>query len=165
MSNMLVIGAFVLVALFVLARLVKKGSRRQYGESKQAFEERLRKTDAKTRAHTLSAGVSEQMLPIAASIRELLEFAGNPPGFSLPEEGRIVRLGTPAGEIRIEYGVYSHSQTTQTRKPGRPQGSWRISGPGTERQEYMELVDAVMHLKRVICRSDAAGDAPSASQG
>jgi hypothetical protein len=147
---MLWIGAFVLAALFVLARLAKKGRGRKYEDSKQAFEERLRKTGAQTRDHALSAGVVEQMLPISAAIRELLELAGDPPGFALLDEGRTVRLEIPGGEIRIGYGLSPQARTTLNPKAGRPQGSWLFNGPGTERHEHAELADAVIHLKRVI---------------
>jgi len=156
-TKLLIAGAVLLAALLFLARRVAKG-RRKYGESKSAFEERLRKTSAQTREHALSAGVSEQMLPLAASIRELLELAGNPPGFALLEEGRTVRVGTPEGEISIEYGVYLHQRAMPAVKSGRPQGSWRVSGPGAKQQDYWELADAAAHVKRVI----DGGDAPSA---
>ena len=149
MSNLFLIGAVVLVALFVVARIARKGRGRNYGENKQAFEESLRKTSAQTRDRTLSAGVAEQMLPIAAAIRELLDFAGNPPGFALLEEGRTVRLQTPAGEIRIDFGL-SRMRATLTRKAGRARGRWQISGPGKEHKEYVELADAVAHIRRVV---------------
>ena len=149
MANLFLIGAVVLVALFVVARIVRKGRGRNYGESKKAFEERLRKTDAQTRDHTLSAGVAEQMLPIAAAIRELLDFAGNPPGFVLLEEGRTVRLQSPAGEIRIDFGL-SRMRAMYTSGAGPARGRWQISGPGSERKEYLELSDAVAHIRRLI---------------
>ena len=146
---MFLTGALVLVALFVLVRVLRRGRGRNYGESKKAFEERLRKTSAETRERTLSAGVGEQMLPVAAAIRELLELAGNPPGFAVLEEGRTVRLQSPAGEIRIDFGL-SRMRAALTHKGGQPQGRWRISGPGEEQKEYGELADAVAHVKRVI---------------
>ena len=149
MSTLFLIGAIVLVALFVIARIARKGRGRNYGESKKAFEERLRKTDAQTREHTLSAGVAEQMLPIAAAIRELLDFAGNPQDFSLSEEGRTVRLQSPAGEIRIDFGL-SRMRSMTTRKAGLARGRWQISGPGKEWKEYVELADAVAHIRRLI---------------
>ena len=149
MWKMLLTGGLVLVAIFVVLRIVRRGRGRNYEESKKAFEERLRKTDAQTREHTLSAGVAEQMLPIAAAIRELLDFAGKPQGFALLEEGRTVRLQSPAGEIRIDFGL-SRMRGALKRKVGQPQGRWRISGPGEEQKEYAELADAVAHLKRVI---------------
>jgi len=149
MSNLFLIGAVVLVALFVVARIARKGRGRNFEESKKAFEERVWKTGAQTREHTLSAGVAEQMLPIAAAIRELLDFAGNPPGFALLEEGRTVRLQSPTGEIRIDFGL-SRMRTTLTRKVGHARGRWQISGPGSERKEYVELADAVAYLKRII---------------
>jgi hypothetical protein len=162
---MLITGAFALAALLVLARIAKKRRGRKYGDSKQAFEERLRKTGAQTRDHALSAGVAEQMLPIAAAIRELLDLAGNPPGFALLEEGRTVRLKSPAGEIRIDFGLSPHLRTAPAHKTGHPQGSWRVSGPETGRQEYLELADAVAHLKRVIpggrvLRDEGSGPLP-----
>ena len=149
MSNVILIGAVVLVALFVIARIARKGRGRNYGESKKAFEERLRKTSAQTREHTFSAGVSEQMLPVAAAIRELLDFAGNPQGFALLEEGRTVRLQSPAGEIRIDFGL-SRMRAASTRKAGLARGRWQISGPGKEWKEYVELADAVVHIRRLI---------------
>ena len=149
MSNLFVIGAVVLVALFVVARIAGKGRGRNYEASKKAFEERLRKTSAQTRDHTLSAGVAEQMQPIAAAIRELLDFAGNPPGFALLEEGRTVRLQSPMGEIRIDFGL-SRMRAMSTRKGGQARGRWQISGPGEERKEYVELADAAAYLERVI---------------
>ena len=148
MLNIFLTGAFVLGAIFVILRIIRKRVK-NYGESKNAFEERLRKTSAQTRERTLSAGVAEQMLPVAAAARELLDFAGNPPGFALLEVGRIVRLQSPAGEIRIDFGL-SRKRTLLTRKTGQPQGRWRISGPGEEEKEYAELADAAAHLKRVI---------------
>jgi len=149
MSSIVLTGAFVLVALFVVVRIVKKGRGRNYGESKKVFEERLRKTSAQTRDHTLAAGVAEQMQPVASAIRELLDFAGNPPGFAVAEEGQTVRLQSPAGEIRIDFG-FSRTHTARTHKAGQPQVRWRISGPGTEQKEYMELADTVAHVKRII---------------
>jgi hypothetical protein len=156
MLKLFLTGALVLVSLFVLVRILRKGRGRNYGESKKAFTERLRKTSAQTRERTLSAGVEEQMLPIAAAIRELFELAGNPPGFALLEEGRIVRVQCPAGEISIDFGL-SRKRVVGGRKAGQAWGRWRISGPGAERKEYMELADAVAHLKCVIlgqCRND-----------
>ena len=151
MSTLFMICAGVLVALFVLIRIIRRGGSRNFWESKKAFEQRLQKTSAETRERTLSAGVSEQMLPIAASIRELLDFAGNPPGFALLEEGRTVRLLSPAGEVRVDFGLSRMRITALKRKVGQPQGRWRISGPGEkEEEEYMELADAVAHLKRII---------------
>jgi hypothetical protein len=149
MSNLFLIGAVVLVALFVVARIARKGRGRNYGESKKAFEERLEKANTQTREHTLSAGVAEQMLPIAAAIRELLDFAGNPPGFALLEEGRSVRLQSPAGEIQIDFGL-SRMRATLARKAGPAKGRWQIHGPGAERKEYVELADAVAHIRRLI---------------
>ena len=149
MLKMLLTGALVLATLFVVARIVRKGRGRNYVESKKAFEERLRKTSSQTREHSLSAGVAEQMLPIAAAIRELFELAGNPSGFALLEEGRTVRLLSPAGEIQIDFGL-SRVRTGLAHKAGHPRGCWRISGPGTERKECAELADAVNHLKRII---------------
>ena len=149
MSNLFLTGALVLVGLFVVVRIVKKGRGRNYGESKKAFQERLRKTAAQTRDQTLSAGVAEQMLPVAAAIRELLAVAGNPPGFFLAEEGRTVRLQTPAGDIRIDFGL-SHTHTAGKHKAGQPLACWCISGPGAEAKEYMELADAVDHVKHSI---------------
>jgi hypothetical protein len=146
---MLVMGVFMFAALFVLARIIKKGRKRTYEDSKQGSEERLKKTRAETRERMFSAGFAEQMLPIAASVRELLEFAGNPAGFALLEEGRTVRLGSPAGEIRIEYGIHL-AQTKCARKGGHPLGSWRVSGPGAEEREFTELGDVVVYLKRII---------------
>jgi len=146
-------GALVLLSLFVLVRIVRKGRGRSYGESRKAFEERLRKTSAQTREHTLSAGVAEQMLPIAAAIRELLELAGNPPGFVLLEEGRTVRVQTPTGEIRIDFGL-SRVRTALKHKKGQPRGRWRISGPGAEQRENMELAETVAHLRRIIFQRD-----------
>ena len=149
MSTMFLTGALVLVGLFVVMRIVRKGRGRNYEESKKAFKERLRQTSAQTREHTLAVGVAEQMLPVAAAIRELLDFAGNPPGFALVEDSRTVRLQSPAGEIRIDF-VFSRIYTARKHKAGQPQARWRISGPGTEEREYMELADTVSHLKRII---------------
>jgi len=149
MSHFFLTGAFVLVALFVVVRIVKKGRGRNYGESKKAFEERLRKTSAQTRDHTLAAGVSEQMRPVAAAIRELLDFADNPSGFAVAEEGRTVCLRSPAGEIRIDFGL-SRTYAAHTHKAGQSQVRWRISGPGAEQKEYMELADTVTHLQNII---------------
>jgi hypothetical protein len=142
-------GVLVLAALFVLMRIVRKGRGRNYGESKKAFEERVRKTGAQARDYTLSAGVAEQMRPIAAAIRELLEFTGNSQSFALLEEGRIVRLQSPAGEIRIDFG-FAGKRAALNHKAGHPQKCWRINGPGAERKEYVELADAVAHLQRMI---------------
>jgi hypothetical protein len=153
MSDLFLTGALVLVGLFVVMRIVKKGRGRNYGESKKAFQERLRKTSAQTRDQTLSAGVSEQMLPVAAAIRELLDSAGYPPDFALSEEGRAVRLQSPAGEIRIDFGL-SHVHTAGKHKTGQSQVRWRISGPGAEEKEYMELADAVDHVKRIIVQNE-----------
>ena len=147
--SMFLAGALVLAALFVVLRIVRRGRGRNYEENKKAFEERLRKTGAQTRAHTLSAGMAEHMLPIAAAIRELLDLAGDPPGFAVLEEGRTVRLRTPEGEIRIDFGL-SRKRTAFTHTPGHPQGRWRISGPGAEQQEFAELADIAAYLKRVI---------------
>jgi len=149
MSSIFLTGAFVLVALFVVVRIVKKGRGRNYGESKKSFEERLRKTSAQTRDHTFTAGVAEQMQPVASAIRELLDFAGNPPGFAVADEGQTVRLQSPAGEIRIDFG-FSRTYTARAHKAGQPRVCWRISGPGAEQKEYMELADTVAHLKRII---------------
>ena len=148
MLQTFLIGGVALVALFVVLRIFRKRIK-NYGESRKAFQERLRKTGAQTRERTLSAGVTEQMLPVAAAIRELLDFAGNPSGFALLEEGRTVRLQSPAGEIRVDFGL-ARMRTALTHKAGQPQGRWRISGPGEEQKEYAELADAVIHLKRVI---------------
>ena len=148
MLKVFLTGAVVLVALFVVLRIIRKRVK-NYGESKKAFEERLRKTSAQTRERTLSAGVAEQMLPLAAAVRELLDFAGHPPGFALLEEGRTVLLQSPAGEIRIDFGL-SRMRTALTHKTAQALGRWRISGPGEEQKEYAELADAVAHLKRVI---------------
>ena len=148
MSNML-IGAVVLAALFVLARIVGKRRGRMYAGRKKAFEERLRKTGEETREQALSAGVAAQMRPVAAAVRELLEFADNPPGFALLEEGVTVRLQTPAGEVRIDFGL-PRIRTVRTGRPGRPLGIWRISGPGENQKECPELVDVVIHLKSLI---------------
>ncbi|MDR2695418.1 MAG: hypothetical protein LBC79_03445 [Deltaproteobacteria bacterium] len=162
MMNMFLTGALVLVAFFVLVRILRRGRGRNYGESKKAFEERLRKTSAETRERTLSAGVGEQMLPVAAAVRELLDLAGNPPGFALLEEGRILCLQSPAGIIRVDFGL-SRMRTALKHKGGHPQGRWRISGPGGEEKEYEELADAVAHLKHAISggqkllRDEAAG--------
>ena len=152
MLKVFLTGALVLGAIFVILLILKKGRGRMYGESKKNFEERLKKTGAETRERTLSAGVAEQMLPVAAAIRELLDFAGNPPGFVLLEEGRTVRLLSPAGEIRIDFGL-SRMRTVAKSRAGQPKGRWRISGPGEEQKEYMELADAAAHLKRVISAS------------
>jgi len=149
MSNLFLIGAVALIALFVVARIARKGRGRNFEESKKTFEERLRKTSAQTREHALAAGVAEQMLPIAAATRELLDFADNPPGFALLEEGRVVRLQSPAGEIRIDFGL-SRMRGMSTRKAGPARGRWQISGPGAERKEYVELADAVAHIRRLI---------------
>jgi len=149
MLKLVLTGAFALVALFVVLRIVRKGRGRKYGESKKAFEKRLQKTSSQTREHTLSAGVAEQMLPIAGAIRELLDLAGNPAGFALLEEGRTVRLQTPAGEVRIDFG-FSRTHTALQHKAGQSQVRWRVSGPGTAEQEYMELADTVAHVKRII---------------
>ena len=149
MTNLLVIGAVALAALFVLARIVRKRYGRTYEDSKKTFEERLRKTAAETRDQALSAGVTAQMQPIAAAIRELLEFADNPPGFALLEEGQTVRLQSPAGEIRIDFGI-PRTRAVRTHRSGRPLGCWQISGPGLDQKEYLELADVVVHLKRVI---------------
>jgi hypothetical protein len=92
------------------------------------------------------------MLPIAAAIRELLVLAGTPPGFALLEEGRTVRLRSPAGEILIDFG-FSRMPAGLKHKTGHPQGRWLINGPGEERQEYMELADVVAHLKHVIAEN------------
>ncbi|MCL1985584.1 MAG: hypothetical protein FWG59_03970 [Betaproteobacteria bacterium] len=146
---MFLAGAFMLVALFVVLRIVRKGRGRNYEESKKVFEARLQKTGAQTREHTLSVGVAEQMLPIAAAIRELLEFAGWPSGFTVLEEGRTVRLQTPTGEIQIDFGL-SRGRVARKHTIGHPQGCWRIRGPGTEHLEYAELSDIVDHLKRII---------------
>jgi hypothetical protein len=168
MLNMFLMGALVLVALFVLVRILRRGRGRNYGESKKAFEERLQKTSAETRERTLSAGVGEQMLPVAAAVRELLELAGNPPGFALLEEGRTVCLQSPAGAIRIDFGL-SRMRVALKHKGGNPQGRWRISGPGEEQKEYEELADAVAHLRRVISggqsprRDGIAGSRPQGS--
>jgi hypothetical protein len=89
------------------------------------------------------------MLPIAAATRELLDLAGNPPGFALLEEGRIVRVRTPAGEIRIDFGL-SRARTALKHKTGQPQGRWRICGPGAEQKEDMELADTVAYLRNII---------------
>ena len=147
---MFLTGAFVLVALFVLVRVLRRGRGRNYGASKKVFEERLRKTGAETRERTLSAGAEEQMLPVAAAIRELLALAGHPPGFALLEEGRTVSLRSPAGEIRIDFGL-SRMRAALKHKGGHPRGRWRISGPGEEQKEYEELADAVAHIRRLIC--------------
>jgi len=149
MLKLVMTSALVLVALFVVLRIVRKRRGRNYGESKKDFEKRLLKTSAQTREHTLSAGVAEQILPIAAAIRELLDLAGNPAGFVLLEDGRTVRLQIPAGEIRIDFG-FSHTHTALRHKAGRRQVCWRISGPGTEEREFTELADTVAHVKRVI---------------
>jgi hypothetical protein len=149
MLSIFLTGALVLVALFVLVRLLRRGRGRNYGESKKAFEERLRKTSAETRERTLSAGVGEQILPVAAAIRELLDLAGNPPDFTVLEEGRTVCLRSPAGEIRIDFGL-SRMRAALKHKGGRPQGRWRISGPGREQKEYEDLADAVAHIRRLI---------------
>jgi len=143
-------GALVLGTIFVLVRILRKGRGRNYVESKKAFQERLQKTSAQTRERTLSAGVAEQMLPIAAAIRELLDLAGNPPGFALLEAGRTVRLQIPAGEIRIDFGLSRLRMTSIKHKSGQSRGRWQISGPGTEQKEYAELADVVVHLKRII---------------
>ena len=148
MSAMILTGGLALIGLFVLVRIIRKRRRQNYEESKKAFQERLRKTSAQTRDRTLSAGVAEQMMPIAAAIRELLDLADNPPGFALLEEGSTVRMQSPAGEIRIDFGL--SRMHALKRKTGQPQVRWRISGPGEEQKEYMELADAVAHLKRVI---------------
>ena len=150
MTTLFLVCAGVLVALVVLVRIIRRGRGGDFGESKKAFEQRLQKTGAQTREHTLSAGVAEQMMPIAAAIRELLDFAGNPPGFVLLEEGRSVRLQTPAGEIRIDFGLSRMRSTALKRRVGQPHGCWRISGPGAKEEEYMELVDVVVRLKRII---------------
>ena len=149
MSSMFLTGAFVLVALFVVMRIVKKGRGRNLEESKKAFEERLRKTGAQTREYTLSAGAAEQMLPVAAAIRELLDLAGNPPGFAVLEEGRTVRVQSPSGEIRIDFGL-SRMHAAPKTKAGQARTRWRISGPGSEEREYMELADTVAHVKRIV---------------
>jgi hypothetical protein len=156
MTAMILIGGLALVGLFVVVRIIRKRGKRNYGESKKAFDERLRKTSAQTRDRTLSAGVAEQMLPIAAAIRELLEFADNPPGFALLEEGRTVRLQSPAGEIRIDFGLSRMHRAFKLKK-GQPLVRWRISGPGEEQKEYMELADAVAHMKRVIIGTQNGG--------
>jgi len=148
MTKLLVIGAVALAALFILARMARKRCG-TYENRKKTFEERLRKTAAETRDQALSTGVTAQMRPIAAAIRELLEFADNPPGFALLEDGRTVRLQSPAGEIRIDFGI-PRTRIARTSKPGRPLGCWQISGPGLDQKEYLELADVVMHLKRVI---------------
>ena len=148
MLKMLLTCAVVLGALFVVLRIIRKRNKK-YGESKKAFEERLRKTSVETRERTLSAGVAEQMLPVVAAVRELLDFAGNPPGFALLEEGRTVRLQTPTGEIRIDFGL-SRMRTVGMHKQAQPLGRWRVSGPGEEQKEYAELADAVARLKSVI---------------
>ena len=148
MLKIFLTGVLVLASLFVVIRIVRKGRGRSYRESKKVFEERLRKTSTQTREHTLSAGVAEQMLPVVAAVRELLDFAGNPPGFTLLEEGRVVRLLSPAGEIQIDFGL-TRARVTGKRA-GHPQGRWRISGPGAEQKEYMELADTVAHIRHII---------------
>jgi len=147
-SNML-IGIAVLASLFVLARIVGKRRGRMYADRKKAFEERLRKIGNETREQALSAGVATQMRPVAVAVRELLEFAGNPPGFALLEEGVTVRVQTPAGEIRIDFGL-PRIPAVRPRRPGRPLGIWRISGPGAAQKECLELVDVVVCLKSLI---------------
>ena len=153
MTNVFLTGAFVLVALFVVMRIVRKGRGRSYAESKKAFEERLRKTGEKTRDHSLSAEAAEQMLPIAAAVRELLELAGHPPGFALLETGRTVRLQSPSGEIRIDFGL-SHTHMARRHKSRQSRMRWRVKGPDAEAWEYMELADTVAHLKRIIFRQN-----------
>ena len=149
MLMMTIACALVLAALFVFVRIARKGRGQNYEKSKKVFEERLQKTRAQTREHILSAGMREQMLPIAAAIRELLDLAGNPPGFALLEEVGIVRLQSPAGEIRVAFGLF-RMRAAPKRKPGQPQGCWLVSGPGAEQKKYTELADVVIHLQRII---------------
>jgi hypothetical protein len=63
MLKLFLTGALVLVSLFVLIRIIRKGRGRNYGESKKAFAERLRKTKSQTREYRTSHCAAQEARP------------------------------------------------------------------------------------------------------
>jgi hypothetical protein len=154
--NLMLMIALTLGGLFLLARIARKGLGSSLEERKKAFAERLRKTDAETKERTLSASSFEQMLPIAAAAREMLELTGNPPGFALLEEGKIVRLQCPDGEMRIVFALSSRPPANPKGKKTGAQGRWHIFGPNGEHEEYGELAEITLRIKERITQGARA---------
>lgn len=153
-------GASGLFFLFLLVRVVTRGLGNSFADRTKAFRERVRKTDMETRDQALAASPLEQMRPIGAAVREMLELSGKPPGFMLLEEGKTVRLQCPEGELRIVFHLSTRPLSGARNGGAGPQGRWCIAGPAEkEYTEHCDLAGAAARLHSVFTRKNSAGDA------
>ena len=161
--SMIIVIGLALVGLLVLVRVVRKGLGRNLSESKKIFEERLEKTRKETEQFTLAAPSREQLRPVAAALRELLDFANNPAGYELREENKMVILRCPDGELRIYFGLSSQHPLKYQNKPGGKHGvmnRWHLVGPEQEHEEYQDLASLVRKLKSLVPLPCAAKNYP-----
>ena len=165
----IIVIILALAGIVVFVRVLRKGLGRNLGESMKIFEERLEKTRKETEQYTLAAPSREQMRPVAAALRELLEFANNPESYTVHEKDREVILLGPQGEVRIYFGLSTRHPLRSHDKPGKAgaMNRWHILGPQNRHDEYQDLASLVRKLKTLVpppCPAGQDGNSPESPQ-
>lgn len=137
------LGALMLLALAISARVMRKGVS-TLDDNRKQWLENMAATDRQLDEDRRNMSAREHLVIIRAAVEDLLRLDGFPQGWEVRQEGRKIQLQNPSGLWTIELSMREKGVGNAGKVlHGRPR--WLLAGPEVE-EEHVEPASLMRSL-------------------